>query len=747
MALNFPANPAAQSPVNTYSPTSTPDATTNGATYVWNGTAWTGSVDGVGVSITSAATFPSTADPNDLLFNSDNGKLYIYYQDVDSSQWVDTSADATSSLVTVSQSAPLNPVQGQLWWDSSTTGGVLYIYYSDIDSNQWVEVGGSGDGGGGGGATVESGSIPPENPKVNSLWFNDVTGKLYIYYQDADGSQWVDTDVGGTTEQMPTGGVITGGGTDRVFYENQQKVTADYTLDADTNAMSAGPVTVDDGVSVTVPAGQTRTVVGGGSGGGGGGDSGFWQRNGTTLSPASAGDNVSTVGGLSGANLTLSGSAVSGGFDTADGSKTGVRVGSEGQVTVQRTVASSTGGAFDILSGTTATFAVLGTGETRIGGNVSGDSANINLDPDGSASFAGTNFQIFSSGSFSAYRATTTALDTLVSVKSDIGGTKNEVFQVAADGSVAIAGDGQPLGTISLNADGSAIFADRVRSKDFSASGSTYVDMNPTDGFLIVNNNFTKGNLTMAGEANLDGYINSGSIACEPSSVYSSNTASFIQPSDATTDNKVLSLKHAGTSDGYLILGGDASFTTPSNASFIVQADGTITNNGTSILSQGVVRQHNSRTDAPYLSNEVTGTNDTGGWAYGMSASSSSYYVQRMDTGAGVNIAPGGTSWQANSSERRLKENIKPISATTAWDTVKTLPFYEFNFIGHDTVNFGPMADEVPSEMKVATNKTDDVGVIHTYDSGMLQGRLFVALQESLKRIEELEAKVTALEG
>ena len=57
------------------------------------------------------------------------------------------------------------------------------------------------------------------------------------------------------------------------------------------------------------------------------------------------------------------------------------------------------------------------------------------------------------------------------------------------------------------------------------------------------------------------------------------------------------------------------------------------------------------------------------------------------------------------------------------------------------------MADEVPSEMKVATDKTDDVGVIHTYDSGMLQGRLFVALQESLKRIEELEAKVDALES
>ena len=39
MALNFP-NPATQTPVNTFSPTSTPSATTNGVTYTWDGTVW-----------------------------------------------------------------------------------------------------------------------------------------------------------------------------------------------------------------------------------------------------------------------------------------------------------------------------------------------------------------------------------------------------------------------------------------------------------------------------------------------------------------------------------------------------------------------------------------------------------------------------------------------------------------------------------------------------------------------------------
>lgn len=40
MALNFP-DPAGQTPTNTFSPTSTPSATTNGVTYTWDGVKWT----------------------------------------------------------------------------------------------------------------------------------------------------------------------------------------------------------------------------------------------------------------------------------------------------------------------------------------------------------------------------------------------------------------------------------------------------------------------------------------------------------------------------------------------------------------------------------------------------------------------------------------------------------------------------------------------------------------------------------
>jgi len=55
---------------------------------------------------------------------------------------------------------------------------------------------------------------------------------------------------------MPTGG--TGS---VVFYENDQTVTTDYTITSGKNAMSAGPITVNSGITVTVPTGSTWTIV------------------------------------------------------------------------------------------------------------------------------------------------------------------------------------------------------------------------------------------------------------------------------------------------------------------------------------------------------------------------------------------------------------------------------------------------------------------------------------------------------
>jgi hypothetical protein len=57
------------------------------------------------------------------------------------------------------------------------------------------------------------------------------------------------------------GGGAKGAGSDQVFFENDQTVTSSYTLTANKNAMTAGPVTVNAGITVTVPSGASWVIV------------------------------------------------------------------------------------------------------------------------------------------------------------------------------------------------------------------------------------------------------------------------------------------------------------------------------------------------------------------------------------------------------------------------------------------------------------------------------------------------------
>ena len=69
-------------------------------------------------------------------------------------------------------------------------------------------------------------------------------------FEGYDGSNWADV-----------GGGATGASGNPVFFENEQTVTGDYTITSNRNAMSAGPITIDTGVTVTIPAGSVWTIV------------------------------------------------------------------------------------------------------------------------------------------------------------------------------------------------------------------------------------------------------------------------------------------------------------------------------------------------------------------------------------------------------------------------------------------------------------------------------------------------------
>jgi hypothetical protein len=57
------------------------------------------------------------------------------------------------------------------------------------------------------------------------------------------------------------GGGATGGGTDSVFFENAQVVANDYTIPSTVNAGTFGPISINDGVTVTVTDPSVWTIV------------------------------------------------------------------------------------------------------------------------------------------------------------------------------------------------------------------------------------------------------------------------------------------------------------------------------------------------------------------------------------------------------------------------------------------------------------------------------------------------------
>jgi len=57
------------------------------------------------------------------------------------------------------------------------------------------------------------------------------------------------------------GGGAKGGGSDDIFYENGKTVTTDYTITTAKNAMSTGPITINTGISVTVPTGSVWVIL------------------------------------------------------------------------------------------------------------------------------------------------------------------------------------------------------------------------------------------------------------------------------------------------------------------------------------------------------------------------------------------------------------------------------------------------------------------------------------------------------
>jgi hypothetical protein len=82
------------------------------------------------------------------------------------------------------------------------------------------------------------------SPVAGALRFNSTD----VSFEGYDGTEW---------------GAIGGGGgaSEGIFYENEQSLSTNYTIVATKNAMTAGPITINDGVTVTIETGGRWVVL------------------------------------------------------------------------------------------------------------------------------------------------------------------------------------------------------------------------------------------------------------------------------------------------------------------------------------------------------------------------------------------------------------------------------------------------------------------------------------------------------
>lgn len=112
--------------------------------------------------------------------------------------------------------------------------------------------------------------VVPQGLIWRSTWSSSTT------YYPRDAVQWLGSAyvcILQTTNNVPpnatywslfaTSGAVgaTGGGSDQIFWENGKTVTTAYTVGANSNMTSSGPITISEGITITIASGGEWSIV------------------------------------------------------------------------------------------------------------------------------------------------------------------------------------------------------------------------------------------------------------------------------------------------------------------------------------------------------------------------------------------------------------------------------------------------------------------------------------------------------
>jgi len=132
-------------------------------------------------------------------------------------------------------------------------------------------------GGGGGGASVTTSDTAPVSPSDGDLWYDSVGGRMYVYYDDGDTSQWVDAapqgggnafsakiEVGNTKAEVTDTGsdgrfVVTTEGTERARVDSSGRLLVGTTDSSGTQLLKVNGSTSGSVYGGTMSLTQGRT--------------------------------------------------------------------------------------------------------------------------------------------------------------------------------------------------------------------------------------------------------------------------------------------------------------------------------------------------------------------------------------------------------------------------------------------------------------------------------------------------------
>jgi len=212
-----------------------------------------------------------TSTPQDLSFVEDGTRMFVLGSDTDAvaiynltTPWDISTATYSSTQFSVS-SQETSPTglyvrpDGLKMYVVGNTNNTVYQYSipslttrlvgtTDIigSADVWQDITVYGSGYFKNAFQVPISSTTTAAPAAGYIRFNTTT----VSFEGFNGTDW-----------SQVGGGATGGGTDNVFYLNDQTVTTSYSIPSGQNAGTFGPVTINSGATVTVPSGSVWTVV------------------------------------------------------------------------------------------------------------------------------------------------------------------------------------------------------------------------------------------------------------------------------------------------------------------------------------------------------------------------------------------------------------------------------------------------------------------------------------------------------